>query len=122
MAQNKQPETTQKRVSSETITAVSYSAGPLPDPATLDRYNKIDPTFAERIMIMAEKEQAKRHINDNLLIINQHHQHNRDTVTFRIGQFLAIIAVFSSLHYAPIFSSWAPLRRLQQWPLALLLL
>lgn len=32
-------------------------SGPLPDPATLAAYNAIDPTFAERIVRMAENDQ-----------------------------------------------------------------
>lgn len=32
-------------------------SGPLPDPNTLAAYNEIDPTFAERIVCMAENDQ-----------------------------------------------------------------
>lgn len=35
--------------------------GPLPPPETLAQYKLIDPTFAERIVIMAEREQRHRH-------------------------------------------------------------
>lgn len=37
------------------ITSYEYR-GPIPDPAMLARYNEVDPTFADRIMKMAEAE------------------------------------------------------------------
>lgn len=36
-------------------------SGPIPDPDTLERYNQIIPNAANRILEMAEKEQAHRH-------------------------------------------------------------
>lgn len=38
-----------------------YYSGPLPPPKTLEYYNSILPGAADRIMIMAEKEQLHRH-------------------------------------------------------------
>jgi len=43
------------------ITKTRVHIGPLPDPETLERYGEIDPSFPERIVRMAEKEQAFRH-------------------------------------------------------------
>ena len=40
---------------------VEHHSGPLPSPETLRQYNDIVPDGAERIMAMAEKEQAHRH-------------------------------------------------------------
>ncbi len=42
------------------ISATHYS-GPIPPPATLEGYGKIDPTFPDRIISMAEKEQNHQH-------------------------------------------------------------
>ena len=67
--------------------------GPIPDPSTLEKYNQIQEGFAERIVIMAEKEQSHRHENDIRILVNQENQHKRNTNTFRIGQTLALIAV-----------------------------
>jgi len=67
--------------------------GPIPDPLTLEKYEEIQPGFAERIVAMAEKEQANRHLNDSKVFSNQETQHQRDTNTFRIGQVLALIAI-----------------------------
>jgi len=65
----------------------------LPDPDTLERYERVMPGFAERIMSMAEGEQKNRHNSDASIISNQHKQHKRDTDTFRWGQFYALLAV-----------------------------
>lgn len=43
----------------------SYS-GPLPPSVEMDRYNQIIPNGSERIMAMAEKEQAARHKFNNI--------------------------------------------------------
>jgi uncharacterized membrane protein len=43
------------------IVAASYYAGVLPKASELEKYNKIIPNGAERIMVMAEKQQAHRH-------------------------------------------------------------
>jgi uncharacterized membrane protein len=47
----------------EQITVSQY-VGPLPDPHTLARYNEVLPSAAERILAMAEREQAHRHSLD----------------------------------------------------------
>lgn len=36
-----------------------FYQGPIPTPEMLNHYNQIQPDFAERIMLMAEKEQAR---------------------------------------------------------------
>lgn len=40
--------------------AASYHSGPLPDPATLERYDLLVPGTAERIIRMAEEQSAHR--------------------------------------------------------------
>nr|WP_314542479.1 DUF2335 domain-containing protein [uncultured Ottowia sp.] len=45
------------------VVAVGWE-GPLPPPHTLAQFNEIIPHGAERIMVMAEKEQAHRHAMD----------------------------------------------------------
>lgn len=49
----------------EVSTNVSISSGPLPTPDVLKEYDNALPGADERIMIMAEKEQAHRHNFDN---------------------------------------------------------
>ena len=43
-------------------------SGPLPSPVTLDQYNNVHPGAAERIIAMAEKEQAHRHQIESRII------------------------------------------------------
>ncbi len=90
------PEQTENKPSEQQSATAIFThqhIGPLPDPITLEKYNKIQPGFAERIMLMAEKEQASRHAAEIQVISNQHEQHKRDIDTFRIGQMLAILSV-----------------------------
>ncbi len=53
--------------------------GPLPPPETLELYSKIDPSFPERIVRMAEKEQHFRH------------------KSYLIGQISAVVIVVAGL-------------------------
>ena len=46
----------------------SAYSGPIPDPLSLEKYEKIQPGFADRLISMAEREAAHRHEVDNLLI------------------------------------------------------
>jgi uncharacterized membrane protein len=43
------------------LAASTYHSGPLPDPKTLDGYNRIVPDAAERIIAMAERQADHRH-------------------------------------------------------------
>ena len=43
---------------------VTYYAGPIPDPETLQKYEIIEPGFAGRILAMTEKEINHRHSTD----------------------------------------------------------
>lgn len=43
-----------------TMVSIKHHSGPLPDPETLTQYNLVIPNGAERIMIMAEKQQEHR--------------------------------------------------------------
>lgn len=97
MSQNK-PKKTQSqhvppRINGLAVAQVQRHEGPIPDPDTLARYESISPGFAERIMKMAELEQSQRHSNDATIIRNQHIQHKRDTLSFRLGQLYAILSV-----------------------------
>lgn len=45
-----------------------YFAGPLPEPQTLFEYNQVDPTAADRIIGMAEREAQHRHETERALL------------------------------------------------------
>lgn len=48
----------------------SMHMGPLPSPETLEMYNKIDPSFAERIVSMAEKQSSHRQELERIAVIS----------------------------------------------------
>lgn len=47
---------------------ISYRSGPLPTPEEMVKYNEAIPDAANRILIMAEKEQSFRHQSENRII------------------------------------------------------
>lgn len=49
------------------ISAERHFSGPLPRPEDLEKYDKVVPGAAERIIKMAEEEMRHRHENDNRL-------------------------------------------------------
>lgn len=65
-----QPEQTKELI------AASYY-GPIPPPNLLNDYRLIDPTFPDRIIKMAESEQAHRHKMDDQVIEKEYHERRR---------------------------------------------
>lgn len=55
------------KVSSISISEQHSFSGPLPAPEDLEKYDRIVPGAAERILKMAEKEMEHRHSNENSL-------------------------------------------------------
>ena len=53
------------------VSNVTGFSGPIPPPVLLKEYNAIDPSFAERIMLMAEREQTHKINIDNANIALQ---------------------------------------------------
>ena len=72
-----------KSVSITMIQERSHS-GPLPDAETLIKYNSVIPDGADRIMIMAEKQQAHRMSLESRVIASQSKQSN-------LGQWFGLI-------------------------------
>ncbi|MHB1681004.1 MAG: DUF2335 domain-containing protein [bacterium] len=56
--------------STQQINKITHSigiwSGPLPPPEILKKYNEINPSFAERMLVMTEKEQGNRHFSNFL--------------------------------------------------------
>lgn len=75
-------------------------SGPLPDPASLDRYNQIVPDAAERIIRMAE--QNADHVRSvEMLAINAEIEDNKQRHNeVKIGQFAGLISVGMSFSLA----------------------
>lgn len=80
------------------ITTVQQQySGPLPQPADLEKYDQIVPGAAERILIMAEKEQTNRHKE------NERQDALMHTLSLRgqwIGLFLAMLFTGVSVFFA----------------------
>ena len=74
------------------IIQMAAFAGPLPPPALLDEYGKIDGSFPERIVAMAEREQRQRHDWENIEQIRA----NRESV---VGLALATVWVVGCLGF-----------------------
>lgn len=67
--------------------------GPIPTPDHLAKYNEIDSSFANRIMVMAENEQKHRHIEDAKLIKTQRAVLRSDAISRFVSPGFALLAV-----------------------------
>jgi uncharacterized membrane protein len=68
-------------------------SGPVPDPESLERYESINPGFADRLIKLAEDEQKSRLELNRLLVENELNNQRKSWASYRIGQLFAIIAV-----------------------------
>lgn len=66
----------------------SSFVGPLPPPEAMAGYGEIDPTLVNRIVTMAEKEQAHRHSGDVALQTMLIQEQKNQASTTKRGQFL----------------------------------
>ena len=64
--------------------------GPIPHPTILKEYNEAVPDAAERILAMAERDQAHAHEVDNRF---NRHEIRKETLGMSMGFFLAILAI-----------------------------
>lgn len=84
---------------------LSMYSGPIPPPQTLHEYNQIDPTFAERIMKMAETQACHRQNMEKTMIGSS----SRDSVLgivsgFIIGMTSIISSYFLGVNGQPLLS------------------
>lgn len=68
------------------VSKMTMYSGPLPDPDTMLRYKQVQDDAADRIIKMAEKEQAHRHSTD-------HKRLDNDRKAKALGQILGIASV-----------------------------
>ena len=73
----------------------AYS-GPIPDPDSLAKYDRIQPGFAERIIKMAEDEALHRRANENKIIKNS----TQMAITGIIFAFVSVIMFGGIIVYA----------------------
>lgn len=98
------PQPSQRPKLQQSITSYEQSTmrlGPLPDPDDLFRYNDIIPNGADRIMIMAEKNQDARIKNELITIKSQ-------ARSILLGQIFAmvVVAIFAFLTYLMLISGY----------------
>lgn len=72
---------------------VEQFSGPLPRPQDLAKYNETLPGAAERILVMAEKEQAHRHEMDKEEARQTDYALKSDVSTIRRGQTFTFILI-----------------------------
>lgn len=80
-------------------TQTKFYSGPLPDPETLQAYTKLIRNGGERIMVMAEKEQQKRHFQK--LYVDRR-MLNQSFAGQLMGFILCIIAICGGIYLSKI--------------------
>lgn len=101
-ARQDQPESSTSRHSAELIaqqTTIEAHQGPLPTPDDLAQYDKVLPGLADRIVVMAEKEQAHRIDSEQKILRASIVSHHR-------GQLLATFLGLIGFVVAIAFGYW----------------
>jgi uncharacterized membrane protein len=80
-----------------------FFEGPLPPPNLLKQYNEIDPTFANRIVQMAERAQAHRHDMDKRSIEGQFKERRIGQI---FGLIIGIVAILGGVVAAIYGAEW----------------
>ena len=83
--------------------SVSFFRGPLPPAEELAKYNQIIPNGADRIMVMAEKEQSHRQ-NMESIVVNSVSSQNKRGQWFAYS--VAILAIFLSAYLFNLGRDW----------------
>lgn len=86
-----------------TASFTEISSGPLPNPAYLERYDRIIPNGAERIMRMAEKEQENRHDSQREARQLEKDKINKQLKYMSRGQSMAFVLSIVILGLATLF-------------------
>lgn len=87
------PQTNGSHGSVATVTAQRVEfQGPLPPPDILIQYNNIQPGFAERIVAMAEKEQAHRHSLEGTVVSSSFKEAQRGQ---QYGLLIGVVAIIA---------------------------
>lgn len=79
-------------------------AGPLPPPAALERFNQIIPNGADRVVTMAEKEQAHRIEYEKISLDATVHESRRGQI---FGAIISVVAIGGAIFTAYIGAHWA---------------
>ena len=93
MARKNKP--TQRTSKSEVFSMQKTYSGPYPEPLELAKYEEIQPGFAERLIVMAEKEQLERHRMQEQVVLVNSEMHKREVSLQKRGQLFALLSVLS---------------------------
>ena len=74
------------------VSITHHRSGPLPSPEDLARYNEVIPNGAERIMIMAEKQQDHRFVLEKTAVTEQLKESSRGQI---FGLIIGLVAILS---------------------------
>lgn len=100
-----QPNTSHGGVTTVTAQRVEFQ-GPLPPPDILIQYNDIQPGFAERIVAMAEREQAHRHSLEETVVTSSFKEAQRgQKYGLSIGVVAIIAGAITAVAGAPVTGS-----------------
>lgn len=81
-----------------------FHQGPIPDPHTLERYEKISSGFAERIVSMAEGEQRHRHSCEKVALeqnVKNHQERNNEIARGqKFGLIIGLTAIAAGTYLA----------------------
>ena len=83
----------ERDVSTAVMQVTKMHSGPLPDPETLAGYERVAPGSAERIILMAEKQQDHRHNNENKQLSLHETMINGDCSMKKRGQWFGLFSV-----------------------------
>ena len=89
-------------LNSFTMQVQKMHSGPLPDPETLIQYNSVIPNGADRIMIMAEKQQEHRISIEKTIIKSQSNQSRLGQI---FGLIMGLVGIGSGTYLASIGST-----------------
>lgn len=85
------------------LASVEYS-GPLPPPEILAGYGRVVDNGAERIMVMAEREQSHRHELEHRAADAEFYEMRSDRICSIIGQISALVVTLSAFGCAALMA------------------
>ena len=94
----------QQRVLAVQQTTTTQWSGPLPSPADLERFDKVIPQGAERILKMAELEQGHRHEYEKEGMVASTKEAGRGQF---LGALVSCLAIGAAAYTASIHAHWA---------------
>jgi uncharacterized membrane protein len=93
----------QQQVTARKVQVQQWS-GPIPAPADLERYNQITPNGADRIIAMAEKEQAHRIEYEKVGLPAAIEESKRGQI---LGAIISLVAIGGAIYAVHVGAHWS---------------